>query len=159
MIARSASYSKPTPKPRPRSQVKEEGTEKDTKGEETTGRPTAPPRANSKPCRREDEAGAERNSAVDDATSEPPYLKDLHAPPPVRPKPKAPYAKHSVEKKISPNAVISTNPFLNEDPDESDVQEPDSNHENTEGASKDGPPVEGTKKAAPPPVPRRVDLE
>ena len=152
VIARRASLSKPTPKPRPRSQVTEQGTEKQTKVEETTGRPTAPPRAKSKPSRNESEAGAEGNSAVKDPKSEPANPKDFHAPPPVRPKAKASYAENSMQKKMSPNAVVSTNPFLNEDPDESDVQDPDSNHENSEGTSKDGSRIEETKKAAPPPV-------
>lgn len=152
VIARRASLSKPTPKPRPRSQVTEQGTEKQTKVEEATGRPTAPPRAKAKPSRKESEAGAEGNSAVKDPKSEPAHPRDLQTPPPMRPKPKASHAENSMQKKMSPNAVVSTNPFFNEDPDESDVQDPDPNHENTEGTSTDGPRVEGTKKAPPPPV-------
>ena len=69
------------------------------------------------------------------------------------------------EKRVSPssdnvsNMVAITNPFLIEDTLESNVQDTQSNDENIEGNSDSGSSVGGTKKAGPPPIPRRVDLE
>ena len=158
-IARTASLSKPVIKPRPRSLATGQDAENQAKVEETTERPVAPPRAKSKPSRKESEGGTVEKSAVKDSKPEPPNRTDLHAPPPVRPKTRPPLGEPKMEKKPSPNAVETTNPFFNEDTSESNIQDTNSVLEGTDGTLTDGPLVGKTKKVAPPPVPRRVDLE
>ena len=76
------------------------------------------------------------------------------------------HSEPPAEKRVSPpasdnlsNAVAMTNPFLNEDSLESNVQDTQSSDENIEDNSDCGSSVGGTKKAGPPPIPRRVDLE
>lgn len=165
-IPRSASVSKPVPKPRPRSVVIEQDTNPQPKVPETTERPVAPPRAKSKPSRGDSEAGAQKDRADKAPKPKPPHRPDLNAPPPVRPKPKPVHSEPPAEKRVSPpasdnlsNAVAMTNPFLNEDSLDSNVQDTQSSDENIEDNSDCGSSVGGTKKAGPPPIPRRVDLE
>lgn len=123
----------------------------------------APPRAKSKPPRGESEAGALKNRAAKAPKPEAPHRRDLIDPPPVKPKPKPVLNKPHNERKGSDsasNVVISTNPFLNENNLESNEQDSElSQGCPMKGMSDEGLPVGGNKKAGPPPIPRRVDLE
>ena len=83
----------------------------------------------------------------------------------MRPKPKPVHSERPAEKRFSPPAsdnlsnAVATNPFLNEDSLDSNVQDTQSSDENIEDNSDCGSSVGGTKKTGPPPIPRRVDLE
>lgn len=161
-IPRATSISKPIPKPRPRSVVVEQDANKEPKVVETTEKPVAPPRAKAKPPRGDSEAGPQENSAVKLSKPEPPQRPDLNAPPPVKPKPKPVRSEEPSVSVNESNAVAMTSAPLSEDTVESNAQEIQIGHEKSgEGPSEVGPSMgeKGPKKAGPPPIPRRVDLE
>ena len=164
-ISRAASVSKPIPKPRPRSLIVEHDTNKKPTVSDTTERPIAPPRAKSKPPRGDSEAGAQENRAVKATKPKPPQRPDLNPPPPVKPKPKPVRSEPPAEFKVSPpltgneaNKETASN-ASNEDIVNSNAQNTQMGLEKIEGLSEVGSAVGETKKAGPPPIPRRVDLE
>ena len=153
-----SSISKPIPKPRPRSLVVEQDINKETDVSDSTERPIAPPRAKSKPPRGEIVEGANQKLTIKAPKPKPPKRPDLHPPAPLKPKPKP---VRSEERPVDPpqiSASESNDISVINDCDE-DTVECDKPGSQTTDPAKVGPLGGETKKAPPPPVPRRVDLE
>ena len=152
-----SSLSKPIPKPRPRSLAVEQDINIGTDVSDSTERPIAPPRAKSKPPRGEIVEEAQQNPTIKAPKPEPPKRPDLHPPPSLKPKPKPVRSEQTVDPpQIS--ASESNDVSVINDCDE-DTVECDKPESQTKDPAKVGPLGGETKKAPPPPVPRRMDLE
>ena len=132
-VPRSGTEAKPIPKPRPRSLV-EQGPSNEPESVESSQRPVAPPRAKSKP------SGANKASKP-----EPPCGSDLDIPPPVKSKPKL------LRSELFHKQCTSVSEDRNDSHNDEEVASKD--------ISRDGSLIHSSKKARPPPVPRRTDLE
>lgn len=163
-IPRAASTSKPTPKPRPRSLVVEKDPIKQAKDEETAEKPIAPPRSKSKPSREDSEAGSQKNLSTKGPNPEPPHRQDLNPPPPVKPKPASLRNKPPTERRPSSSVcdnesiTVTTINASGEDTT-SKAQDLHTGQEEIKGSSEVEPSKGENKKARPPPIPRRVDLD
>ena len=150
-----SSLSKPIPKPRPRSLAVERDINEETDVSDSTERPTAPPRAKSKPPRGEIVEEAQQNPTIKAPKPERSKRPDLHPPPPLKPKPKPVRSERPVDTpqiSASESNDVSVINGCDEDTVECDKLE-----SQTKVSAKVGPLGGETKKA--PPVPRRVDLE
>ena len=149
-----SSLSKPIPKPRPRSLAVERDINDETDVSDSTERPIAPPRAKSKPPRGEIVEEAQQNPTIKAPKPEPSKRPDLHPPPPLKPKPKPVRSERPVDTTKSESNDVSVINDCDEDTVECDKLE-----SQTKDPAKAGPLGGEIKKAPPPPVPRRVDLE
>lgn len=165
-IPRAASVSKPTPKPRPRSLIVEKDTSnKEPKVVETAEKPVAPPRIKSKPLREDSDTGAQENRSTKAPKPELPDRPDLNPAPPVKPKRK-PVCNEPppVERPVSPSLSDSESVAVTLTTNAGDVV--DSNAldiltgpDEIKSSSEVGPSKGEAKKAGPPPIPRRDDLD
>lgn len=163
-IPRAASSTKPTPKPRPRSLIVEKDLNKEVKVAETAEKPKAPPRAKSNTSRGDSETGSQKNHSTKGSKPEPPQRPDLNPPPPVKPKPRPVLNEPRTELRAyssvcDKESIAATT--INASGEETNLKEQDiqSGQEEIKGSYE----VEATKgedkKAGPPPIPRRVDLD
>ena len=149
--------SKPIPKPRPRSLAVDRDINEETDVSDSTERPIAPPRAKSKPPRGEIVEEAQQNPTIKAPKPEPSKRPDLHPPPPLKPKPKPVRSERPVDPPQISESESNDVSVIN-DCDE-DTVECDKLESQTKDPARVGPLGGESKKAPPPPVPRRVDLE
>lgn len=155
-ILRTASTSRPAPKPRPRSLVVEK--DHTQKVVETAEKPVAPPRAKSKPSREDSETGSQKNASTEGPKREPPHR------PPVKPKPRPvgnePPAERRDSSSVCDNeSITGTTIDASEENTTSRAEVIKTGQEEIKGSSDVQPSKEREKKAGPPPIPRRVDLD
>lgn len=161
-ILRTASTSRPAPKPRPRSLVVEK--DYNQKVVETAEKPVPPPRAKSKPSREDSAAGSQKNPCTEGPKPEPPHRPDLNPPLPVKPKPRPvgnepPTQRRDSSSVCDNESVTGTTINASEENTTSRAEVIQTGQEEIKGSSEVKPSKRGEKKAGPPPIPRRVDLD
>lgn len=158
-IQRAPSLSKPTPKPRPRSIISEKDPENGARVDETTVKPVALPRTKVK------SSGVVFTESNHPATKapkpEPPQRPDLNPPPPVKPKCKLVINEPLNEQKnYLPASDSESLEVTNVSSENITFTVPDFLAGVSGQDSSEEPFLKvAAKKAGPPPIPRRVDLE
>lgn len=158
LIKRASSLSKPTPMPRPRSIVFEKDPKNDIRVEETAVKPVAPPRTKTKSS---GVAVTESNQpAMKVPKPEPPQRRDLIPSPPLKPKRKPVFNELPNEQKNYLSVSDSNSSKMTYMSSENiSFTVPDFQVGVSGEDSSEEPFLKVDAKGAPPPIPRRVDLE